>query len=345
MLKKILIGLAVLIGLLLIISLFLPSKVHVERSLIINTPAQILFDQINDVSKMTTWNPWLGKDPAVKIEYGSKKQGEGAQYKWKSDHVEVGNGELAIVESRPNSYIRNTLNFYERGKAEGSWKLEDVNQRTKVTWAFDTDLGANPIAKYQGLLFDRMLGPSMEQGLRNLRDAAEKIAAGREAAVASTGSQSQQLSIREVDFPETRYMAVRKTINIRDMEGLFANYFPLMYNDLQMKKIKITGSPCGFFYNWDEQQGKADIAAAMPIEGGEDLSADMKVMTLPASKALMVEYQGNMANISAAHLAIQQYVQTNGISQKAPTIEEYVSDIQTQPDPNKAITRVYCLIQ
>ena len=345
LLKKILIGLGVLIALLVLVSLFLPSKIQVERSLVISAPPAAIFTQLTDVSRLAAWNPWLKKDPNVKVELSPSKTGEGAFYKWESDHNAVGSGTLTIIESKPMTFVRNALDFYENGKGEGTWKLEDVNNRIKVTWGFHTEMGSNPVAKYQGLLIERFLGPAMEQGLRNLRDASEQLAAGKEMAQAKAGGQSKELTVQEIDFPEREYIAVRKTVSMRDMEGHFARYFPLMYNSIQMKNIEIAGAPCGFFYEWNEQQGTADIAAAMPVKNGEDLGPQMKVVKIPGGKAVMVEYKGNMNNISAAHLAIQQYVQSNGLGQRTPIIEEYLSDVQTQPDPNKAVTRVYCLLQ
>ncbi len=39
---------------------------------------------------------------------------------------------------------------------------------TKVTWAMDTDMGMNPIARVFGLFMDRMMGATFARGLKNM---------------------------------------------------------------------------------------------------------------------------------------------------------------------------------
>jgi hypothetical protein len=42
-----------------------------------------------------------------------------------------------------------------------------------VLWGFDAEHGMNPLARWFGLLFDRMIGPDFEQGLAKLKTVME----------------------------------------------------------------------------------------------------------------------------------------------------------------------------
>ncbi|MGD8427980.1 MAG: SRPBCC family protein [Balneolaceae bacterium] len=166
-LKFIGIGLIVLGVLFFGIAMFLPSQVHVERSIVIPASSEVVFKQVNDLRKWKNWSPWQRRDPNMEITYVGFLSGEGASYHWVSN--KVGNGSLTITESYPYKYIATDMNFNEEGEATGYYRFEPVVGGTKVTWAFETDVGSEPINKYMGLLMDPMVGNDFEEGLQNLK--------------------------------------------------------------------------------------------------------------------------------------------------------------------------------
>src|SRR6188768_836956 len=89
-LKKIGIVIVALLGLLLVISLFLPGTMHVERSVTINAPARVVFDQVNTVKNWEQWSPWLKMDSTMKRTYFGPASGTGAGYSWTSKEMQSG---------------------------------------------------------------------------------------------------------------------------------------------------------------------------------------------------------------------------------------------------------------
>jgi hypothetical protein len=57
-LKRIALVLGVLVGIWLILALFAPSNVRVERTAMINAPAAIVFDQVNTLQHWKAWSYW-----------------------------------------------------------------------------------------------------------------------------------------------------------------------------------------------------------------------------------------------------------------------------------------------
>jgi Polyketide cyclase / dehydrase and lipid transport len=49
-----------------------------------------------------------------------------------------------------------------------TFTLTPVGNRTQVTWATETNFGANPVGRVFGLMMDGYLGPIYERGLSNL---------------------------------------------------------------------------------------------------------------------------------------------------------------------------------
>lgn len=158
---------------LVIVSLFLPSKVHVERSTTMNAGADQIFEQINELKNWPNWMPWYKIDPNMKLNYGDQSSGQGASYSWESPHRKVGSGKVTIVETSPPNSLKTRLDFKGQKPGYGSWDLVESDGGTKVTWGMDADMGSNPIGKFFGLMFDKMLGPQFEEGLQAMKEVVE----------------------------------------------------------------------------------------------------------------------------------------------------------------------------
>jgi len=176
-LKRVLIGLVAVIVLVLGVGFALPQHVHVDRSIVINAPQAQLFDALNGFKRFNEFSPWAALDPNTQYSYGGPEKGVGAKMSWVSTDSKVGSGTNEIIESTPPNFIRTRLAFGDQ-PAEASFKFESANGGTRVTWGFDCDLGANPIAHYFGLMFDKWIGSDYEKGLAKLKQVMEQTNAG-----------------------------------------------------------------------------------------------------------------------------------------------------------------------
>ena len=153
------IGLALLsiVVLFLIVSFFLPSKVHFERTAIIKGKPADVFKLVNNLKSWEMWSPWYRKDPNIKMTYGDTLEGVGAFYSWESDKRDVGNGTMKIAASNPVDSIRTEMNFMKEGIAYTGFKFVPDGENTKLTWSMDSDAGMNPIKKFFGFfLMDQL---------------------------------------------------------------------------------------------------------------------------------------------------------------------------------------------
>ncbi len=171
--KGIIISIVGLIAVLAVIGFFLPREVHVERSVYIEAPPAEVFRLINDMREFNTWSPWYERDPNAVYTFEGPPAGVGAKMTWASDDPNVGSGTSEIIASEPNRLIRTQLDFGEQGDAVAFYKLEPKGSGTQITWGFDTDMGANPVGRYFGLLMDSWVGGDYEEGLANLKKVAE----------------------------------------------------------------------------------------------------------------------------------------------------------------------------
>jgi hypothetical protein len=173
MLKKILIGVAAVIAIILILAVTKPSTFHIERSATIAASPAVLFDFANDSKKFEQWNPWQKIDPNIKNTYSGPQAGVGAACAWVGNS-DVGEGKSTIIESKPNELVRLRMEFKKPMESECTvdFSFKPEGDKTKVTWAM---YGPQPfIGKLMSVFVDcdKMCGDQFAQGLANLDAAA-----------------------------------------------------------------------------------------------------------------------------------------------------------------------------
>src|SRR2546430_132613 len=139
MLKKLLIGILVVVGGFMVYAATRPDGYHVERSAKIAAPAAVVFSQIDDFKAWSAWSPWEKIDPNMKRSYEGPARGVGAKYSWQGNK-KVGSGKMEIVESQPPTLIRDRLELIEplAFVAEARFKLvPQGGKATTVTWSMD----------------------------------------------------------------------------------------------------------------------------------------------------------------------------------------------------------------
>lgn len=168
MIKKVLLGLVVVIALFLIIAAMQPAAFRVERSATIAATPQALFEQVNDHKKFEKWNPWQKMDPASKTTYSGADSGVGAVASWAGEIV--GEGSATITESKPGELVRQRMDWKKpmEGISTVEFTFKPEGDKTKVTWAMHGE--NNFVGKCFSLFMscEKMCGPEFEKGLADL---------------------------------------------------------------------------------------------------------------------------------------------------------------------------------
>lgn len=174
MLKKILLAFGAIIVAILVVAAFQPPNFRIERSTVINAPAERVFAQINDFHNWQAWSPWAKLDPNAKNTFEGPASGVGASFTW-SGNDEVGEGRMTVTEVKPNSLIQIKLEFMR--------PMEDTNltefafvgdaEKTSVLWSMSGE--KNFVSKIFCLFFDmdKTVGGDFEKGLAMLKSVVE----------------------------------------------------------------------------------------------------------------------------------------------------------------------------
>lgn len=171
-LKKLLVGIGIVIALIVIVGLFLPKEFNVERSVVIQAPPSDIYPHVVDLKAWQKWGVWFKRDPDMVINYQGPDRAIGMRSEWQS--VSEGNGEMEITQLDHNRKVTYRLYFpeYDMGST-GALTLTPLDDGTKVTWSDEGEVGNNPVDRYFVLFMDSLIGPDFELGLENLKTVVE----------------------------------------------------------------------------------------------------------------------------------------------------------------------------
>lgn len=333
--KKIGIVLLGIILLVVIISFFLPRKVHVERSLEMKATPEAAFALVNNLKAWEEWSPWHDIDTNMVLTYSEVAEGPNSFYGWTSDNKNVGNGKLIILETKEFELIKTQLNFEDMDPSYADFIFEKTAEGVKVTWTMDSDMGYNPIGRFFGLMMDKMIGPDYEKGLAKMKEVAERV--------------PEHVTIAGFEFEERMMdkmsvMGIREKLKVTEISSdKFGQWFAAIGKSISKAKVTMAGAPMSIYYSFDNVN--TDIEAAIPIAGEGKDDGNVKYHEIPASKALVVKYYGNYGGVEPVYNEAFAYISKQGMKTSGPPMEVYVTDPGTEKDTTKWLTEIVFPIQ
>lgn len=326
MIKKILIALAGLIVALLLIGFVLPARLEVSKSVLINAPANAVFEEINDLKRWESWQYWNTLDPDMKITYSETTTGKGAFYHWKGPVLDTGT--LMLSESVPDKSVSIEMDF-GGNPASGYYVLEPEGEATKLILNFNSDAGINPIGRWINIFMKGEIEKSFDH-------AGEKLKAIAEAKPKFT------YLITEETIPAISYVGLLHTMSPQDPAAVSAQ-MAKMYDELETvlkkSKVTVTGYPFALYPSFTEES--MDMICALPVAANAKVPARYKIETTSSSQAIKGVYKGDYNNLMALHLELDRYLQHKGLTMNGAPMEVYVTDPMAEKDTTKWITEIY----
>ena len=172
---RIIVVLAIVVAAILVYAATKPGMFRVERSVVIQAPAEKIFPLIDDFHNWSQWAPQDREDSTTRRTYSGALSGAGAEAEWTSKG-QAGSGRMSITESVPPNRVVIEVDFVKPFAAHNvnEFRLDPEGDSTKVTWTMQ---GPNLYVMKLMSVFvnmDRMMGRHFESGLRNLKAACER---------------------------------------------------------------------------------------------------------------------------------------------------------------------------
>ena len=361
MVRNIIIGLVVLVVAVIGIAFVLPQNVHVERSTVIGATPDGVFAVVNDLTRAKDWGVWFKRDPKMKLTLDGPPQGVGAKVSWKS--ASEGEGSQEIIESKPFSFVKTKLDFGAQGIAYATFKLEQAEGGTKVTWGMDTDVGMNPIGRYMGLMFDSWIGKDYEEGLANLKTLVEDSAtADTKAALAAPSGEAppdipplpaaadpnkgpEAITVEARSIVVTRSKA--KASDAAAISAALGAAYQKLLNYAEANELQISGAPLAITVS-HSATGDWVFDAALPLAekpAKAVAEADgVKVGETYAGKVVKLTHKGAYNTMAPSYERIHAFTKDGNLKEKAIAWEEYVSD-PAESGEGELLTNIYIAVE
>ena len=329
--KKILLGFIFVIITLVVIAFFLPREVHIERSGSIHAPAKVVFGLVNNLHTWEKWSIWNQIDPEMDITYENSGIGKNASYTWNSENSKVGQGKLTITESIPYDSIATEMDFMEEGTAMGYFLFKENGGATDITWAFNSDLGNNPFARWMGLMFNTMIGPDFENGIANLKVVSETIV------------QEKQPIVEIISLPDFNFVSLRSEIKLEDISTQMGMMYGQLMNFMGENRLTMTDMPYAIYHKMDG--GLIDLECGIPVDKAIDPRGSILAGIMPGKTYASADHFGSYETLEKTHSFIQKWIQDNGFNLAGSPMEKYLTDPQKEPDQTKWVTAIYYPVQ
>lgn len=173
--KNIFFGIIAFLAVMVVISFFLPEKYTVEKSIHINAPVDIVFEQVNDLNLWEDWSYFANLDSKWKTEFGNWTSGKDASMRWES--LKLGNGSLQVVESIPNQKVQVYFKYDEPGKrGDANYFFKEESDGTTATFQLELPIPLNPKDKFENIFFEKDSNedPQFDFSLTRLKGVSER---------------------------------------------------------------------------------------------------------------------------------------------------------------------------
>ncbi len=148
----------------------------VEREIVINTPANVIYSQLIKLEYFHQFSIWSQQDSSAIYSFTGVDGTVGATTSWKGSPEISGEGKIEIITLEPNQKVQHQLHFTKprKGNAVSTFTLTQTEKSaTTVKWVFElaTPRPWNIFNLFYSL--DEKMGDDFETGLQSLKTVIE----------------------------------------------------------------------------------------------------------------------------------------------------------------------------
>lgn len=312
----------------------LENNYDVQRTKVINAPAEVIFNKVNDYKTWPEWSPWLGEDPEAKLTYGDKTSGVGASYGWQGEIV--GEGNMETLHTDKDS-IAQKITFIKPWESNSNvyWNFKKADKGTAVTWGMkgDLDFMAKASMLFMGGM-DKQIGPDYERGLVNLDSIVQ--------------AEMQKYSVTVNGLTKHGggyYLYTTTSCKIEEMPEKMAEMMPKVANYATKNNITLAGPPFNLYHKYDEENNAVIVSAAIPVTERVITDNDSGILTgmLQPFTAIKTTLKGDYKNLKEAWEATEKYIAENSVEaiEGVPALEVYHNDPMNTPNPAELKTEIF----
>jgi len=323
--RRVVLTFLVLFLLILCGTFFLPSSIHIEESVSIESPPCTVFSLLNGFVSFNRWSPWFELDPEARFSYTGPAFGPGAGISWESQDKTLGNGALELQESKPFELIKIHHDLEKHGEADSTFRLQKEENGSQLTWSFDKNLGRNPLVRIRAMRMKKEGEVRFQGALEKLKKLAETLPKDDWSSVELRVTRLEPTPI----LTQHGNCPAQPSAIGRALGGAFGKVGAFM----QQYHIEQAGAPLTISRQWGPSGYEFD--AGFPYRGDIPEKAAEKnglhVGITPKVRVVQAEHIGPASNITETYMKIAAFMAAHGFTPAGDPWESYVSDPSTTP--------------
>lgn len=333
-LKKIFIGMVALLVIIIVIGFILPGSRQVERSVVIDAPACVVFAKINGLRHFNDWSPFVAVMPDATYSFEGPDFGVGSAMKWELNQPRHEAGGQTIVASTPYERVDVELDLGPEGAALATYLLRPEANGTHVIWTFGTDFGFDILGRYRGLFLDRRLGPTLAQGLTNLKRIAEELP--------KVDWSDIEIGITDVPSTTIAYVTGSSGPAQEEIAAAFAASYGRVVAFVAANGLQLSGPPIAITNFLDERGYGFD--AGLPVSGnltrGAGPDSPVRMGETYGGRVVRAVHVGPYATLNETASKVEAFMAAHRLQKNGRTWDSYVSDPGSTPQ-EELVTEVY----
>jgi effector-binding domain-containing protein len=315
------------------------GKYTVTQSIVIEAPAPVVYQQIEDFKSWQNWNMQFKENNETSTVLGSQTKGVDAFYKFTDAD---GEGKISTTGIEENKFMhleRTYKQWFASSTSQESISLLTVEYGTQVTWQMNGEFGLVEKA-YNSIFNNKMtvkIDEQYQQGLKNLDQVV---------------IESMNVHTTNVDgIIETGggyFLYMSTSAKRENFQDLRSQMLQNINSYMERGKIENYGLPRIIYENRDPSADYLFFSVAVPVQNKEITEIDSNVLYSyqEPGKAVKITLNGAYRHLQEARDKGEEFILKNGlIKSVAPPYEIYKTNPKKTPNPADYRTEIYIPIQ
>lgn len=320
------------LGAIILLGVLLPSRLIVEREIVIDAFPASVFALLNDLRQFSRWSTWKDDDPNARVAYSAAPRGRGSVLEWSGQII--GSGRRTITQSTPFAAVTVLLERDGSAVANISYSISRIGNETKVIQRYAREFGHNLVNRYLQFVLDNIVAAETERDLGRLKEFAESLP--------KSDFSTLKIDLVTVESGDIAYLSTNSLAEASAMSAAMGDAYFEVLNFIDRHGLQEAGAPLSITRGFDGSELTFD--AAIPVSGLQQNTprdgTRVRIGTSYSGLAIRVRHTGPFRTLGQTHEKIAAWLAALGMQRNGDAWEVYISDPTTTVEA-ELLTHIY----
>lgn len=149
--------------------------------------------------------------------------------------------------------------------------------------------------------------------------------------------------ITRVTLEPQPMLFIRRKVEQTQLQPCFAECFGKLFGHGMQNGLPITGNPIARYVSMGP--GLWTVDSILPLASAAESAGEMQAGFLDGGDVVKAVHLGPYEELRESYIAVQTWLETQGLTPRSAHWEQYVTDPGEEPDPSKWQTDIYWPVQ